>query len=91
MLALAIAVVYKLRPDDTKLIDKTLDQAVCSGQVRDITKEEIRDSDGVMGSLLSNILDLLSLFVSFDVTLRDFIKEKKLNSDFFDVEKELHF
>jgi hypothetical protein len=40
MLALAIALVYKYRPDDIEKIEDPLDQAVCSGETRDITAEE---------------------------------------------------
>lgn len=43
MLALAIALVYKYRPDDIKIIDHPLDQAVCSGEIRDITSDEIKN------------------------------------------------
>jgi len=43
MLALAIAIVYKYRPDDTEEIKQPLDQAVCSGEIREITKGEIRN------------------------------------------------
>src|SRR3989339_550498 len=43
MIALAVAVVYKHRPNDTEIIKQPLDQAVCSGEIRDITKEEIKD------------------------------------------------
>ena len=41
MLALAIVLVYKHRPDDTEMIKQPLDQAVCSGEIREITKDEI--------------------------------------------------
>lgn len=41
MIALAIALVYKLRPNDVKIIDIPLDQAVCSGQKRNISQTEI--------------------------------------------------
>jgi hypothetical protein len=43
MIALAIALVYKYRPGDIKIINQPLDQAVCSGEMREITKDEIRD------------------------------------------------
>jgi len=42
MLALAIALVYKYRPADIKIINQPLDQAVCSGEIRDVTKDEIK-------------------------------------------------
>lgn len=42
MIALAIALVYKYRPEDTKKIEQPLDQAVCSGEVRDITTDEAK-------------------------------------------------
>ena len=41
MIALAIALVHKYRPSDTEMITQPLDQAVCSGEVRDITVEEL--------------------------------------------------
>ena len=41
MIALAIASVAKYRPEDSKVVDIPLDQAVCSGEVRDITKDEL--------------------------------------------------
>jgi len=41
MIALAIALVYRYRPNDVKTIEEPLDQAVCLGKVRSITKEEI--------------------------------------------------
>lgn len=41
MIALAIAVVYKYRPKDTESIKHPVDQAVCSGIVRDATENEL--------------------------------------------------
>ncbi len=41
MLALAIAVVYTYRPTDTEIVKQPLDQAVCSHELRDITKDEV--------------------------------------------------
>ncbi len=41
MIALAIAVVYKYRPKDTESIKHPVDQAVCSGIVRDATQNEL--------------------------------------------------
>ena len=42
MIALAIASVFTYRPKDTSVITIPLDQAVCSGKVRDITNEELK-------------------------------------------------
>ena len=156
MIALAIALVYKFRPKDTKIIDIPLDQAVCSGQIRNITqaevenfKEEIKkdlsfiksyngssskwfqyqdsltkgsrlillalsklpickdsvlicidilkkldkkilrgvdDSDGTVGCLMENIVELLNMFVTDDSDLKDFIKEKLPKGEAFDWE-----
>lgn len=41
MIALAIALVYKYRPNDVTPIQKPLDQAVSLGEVRDITIDEV--------------------------------------------------
>ena len=41
MIALAIASVFKYRPEDAHILTMPLDQAVCSGEVREITKEEL--------------------------------------------------
>ena len=41
IIALAIAVVYKYRPKDTESIKHPIDQAVCSGVVRDETENEL--------------------------------------------------
>lgn len=146
MLALAVALVYKYRPNDTETVEQPLDQAVCSGDVRVITKEEINnakseiseamsyiksyngqsskwfqyqhdlargsrlillalskipvcessavicintlkrldkkvlrgvdDSDGTIGGLMCQVVEVLNLFVSFDKKLEDFVKTK---------------
>ena len=41
MIALAIATVSKYNPENFKLIMSSLDHTVCSGQIREITKEEL--------------------------------------------------
>ena len=41
MIALAIATVFKYRPEDTNIIQTPLDQAVCNCEVRNVTKEEL--------------------------------------------------
>lgn len=41
MIALAIASVVKYRPEDSEVIQIPLGQAMCSGEVRDITKDEL--------------------------------------------------
>jgi hypothetical protein len=59
MIALAIALVHKYRPDDTKIIDKPLGQAVCSGKIREITKDEIKE-------IKANVNKGLSLIKSYN-------------------------
>lgn len=156
MIALAVALVYKYRPNDTEAIMHPLDQAVCSGDIRDITKEEsdnvktdiskgmayiksyngpsskwfkyqddltkgarlillalskipvceesvlicinllkrldkkvlrgVDDSDGTVGELMKEIVEVLNLFVSFDKGLEDFIKAKLPKGEAFDWE-----
>lgn len=157
IIALAIALVYKYRPSDTEKIDTPLDQAVCSGEVRDITVAEIKnikaeitkgnsyiksyngpsskwfhyqdsltkgsriillalsslpvcekscliciellkkldkkllnggidDSDGTVGDLMIQIIEVLNLFVSFDKNLEDYIKNKLSRGEAFDWE-----
>lgn len=54
MVALAIAAVSKYRPDDV-IIDSPVDQAVCSGEVRDITKEELSSIKKEITSALAHI------------------------------------
>jgi hypothetical protein len=147
MIAVAIAGVYKYRSDQAKAIDYPLDQAVCSGVVREITIDEITevrigikqalrhiksydgpsriwfayqaklekgsrlmlyalsnipvckksadicidlierldeklatggidDSNGVVGELIDQIRELLSMFCEEDVTLKDYIVAK---------------
>lgn len=144
MIAVAIAGVFTYRSDDAKAIEQPLDQAVCSGEVREITKNEITevrmgisqalryirsydgpsrtwfayqaklekgsrlmlyalssipvckksadicidlierldeklatggidDSDGVVGELIDQIGELLSMFCEEDVTLKEYI------------------
>src|SRR3989338_5463615 len=160
MIALAIACVYKYRPEDAKVVEHPLDQAVCSGQVRDITKEElasikkeitsalrylksydgpsktwfayqdslikgkrlllytlsklpvckksadmcidliiridkkmantcIDDSDGTVGDLVSQILELLSLFKDIAPELKAYVIDKFPKKTNFEWEKEL--
>lgn len=43
VLALAIAVVHKYRPQDMAIIDHPLDQAVCSGNIGDISEQELSE------------------------------------------------
>jgi len=156
MIALAIALVYKYKPDDTKTIDHPLDQAVCSGYVRDITQEEldvakteikegiafvksysgpsskwfqyqdsltkgsrlillaiskipvcevsvmlcidtlkkvdkkilkgVDDSDGTVGEMMCQIVEVLNLFVSFDKSLKGFIRKRLPKGEAFDWE-----
>lgn len=156
MLALAIALVYKYRPEDTEIIEQPLDQAVCLGEVRDITKEElvgaktkiskamtfiksysgpsskwfqyqnslakgsrlvllalseipvckdsvilctntlkkldnkvlrgVDDSDGTVGELMCQIVEVLNLFVSFNSQLKDFITKKLPKGESFNWE-----
>ncbi len=158
MIALAIALVYKFRPNDTKIIDIPLDQAICSGQKRDITEEEVKnikfeikrglsfiksytgpsskwfyyqdslikgsrlilltlsklpvceksadicidllkkldkkllsggidDSDGTIGDLMVQIVEVLNLFVSLDKNIKDYIKNNLPKGEVFDWEK----
>ncbi|MDD5721012.1 MAG: SWIM zinc finger family protein [Candidatus Pacebacteria bacterium] len=145
MIALAIAAIFKYNPENFKLITSPLDRAVCSGQIRDITKEElvaikkelkhglsyikyydgpsskwftyqdtllkggrlmryalsklpiceesakicidflvkldkkvcngVDDSDGTVGELMTDIVEVLNLFVSNKPDLRNFISE----------------
>lgn len=145
MIALAISAIFKYTPENFKLTTSPLDHAVCSGQIRDITKEELEtikkelrnglshikyyngpsskwfayqdalskggrlirytlsklpvceisaklcidflikldkkvmhgvdDSDGTVGDLITDIVELLNLFVSIKPDLRDFIKK----------------
>ncbi len=156
MLSLAIALVYKYRPNDTKMIEQPLDQAVCSGDVRDITKEEsetakreistaltfiksysgpsskwfhyqnsltkgsrllllalsnipicegsvmlciqtlkkldrkvlrgVDDSDGTVGELMCEIVELLNMFVSSNAALKEYIAKKLPKGESFDWE-----
>lgn len=156
MLSLAIALVYKYRPNDTKMIEQPLDQAVCSGDVRNMTKEEsdtakkeistaltfiksyngpssrwfyyqdalakgsrlvllalsnipickdsvmlcihtlkkldkkvlrgVDDSDGTVGELMCEIVELLNMFVSSDTALKDYIAKKLPKGESFDWE-----
>ncbi len=156
MIALAIALVYKHRPNDTKVIEQPLDQAVCLGEVRNINKEELEktkseishamtfiksyngpsskwflyqdslitgsrlillalsripvceksaiicidtlkkldkkvlngidDSDGTIGELMCQIVEVLNLFVCFDNNLKGFIANKLPNGESFDWE-----
>jgi len=160
MIALAIASVFKYRPKDTDIIQIPLEQAVCSGEVRDITKEElvsikkeissalkciknyggssktwfayqdsllkgkrlliyalsnlpvceksadvcinliiklddklansgIDDSDGTVGDLVENIMELLSLFKDFNPDLKTYIVDNFPKETNFGWEKEL--
>jgi len=59
MVALAIACSYKYRPEDAKIVEHPLDQAVCSGQVRDISKEEL-------ASIKKEITSALRYLKSYD-------------------------
>ena len=157
MIALAIALVYKYRPNDVTPIQKPLDQAVSLGEVRDITIDEVvefkkgikeglkyiksygggsakwfqyqdsltkgsrlillalsnipvceksallcintlkriekkllqggvDDSDGQIGELMRQIIELLNMFVSLDSTLKKFIKAKLPKGEIFDWE-----
>jgi hypothetical protein len=156
MIALAIALVYKYRPHDTRPIEQPLDQAACSGEVRAITKDELAiakekiregmlfvksyngpsskwfqyqgsltrgsrlillalsnipvceasvllcietlkkldgkilkgvdDSDGTVGEMMCQIIEILNLFVSFDNALTDFIAKKLPKGESFDWE-----
>lgn len=43
MIALAIAVIYKYNPGGLKISNTPVDQAVCSGEIREITENEIKD------------------------------------------------
>lgn len=156
MIALAIALVYKYRPNDVGRIEHPLDQAVCSGEVRNITREEkenvkseiskamtfiksyngpsskwfqyqdsliigsrlillalakipvceesviicintlkrldkkvlsgVDDSDGTIGELMCQIVEVLNLFVSFDNNLKNFIIKKLPKGESFDWE-----
>lgn len=158
MLALAIALVYKYRPADVETINQPLDQAVCSGEIRDITKDEIKnikveiskgishiksyngpsskwfqyqdglnkgsrlillalsqlpvceksvticidllkrldkkllnggidDSDGTVGNLMSQIVEVLNMFADSDNKFREYIKVKLPKGEVFDWEK----
>jgi len=160
MIALAIATVLKYDPKDKKIERGSFDYALCSGDVRDVTKEElsgirkeirsalkyvksysgpsrewfayqdsllkgrrlalyslsklpvckssvdfciylikklddklvnsgIDDSDGTVGGLIEQIMELLSLFVSFDNSLKKYTIEKFPKKTNFDWEKEL--
>lgn len=157
MLALAIALVYKYRPSDVEAIKQPLDQAVCSEEIRDITKDEIinikaeiskgvsliksydgpsskwfqyqdslikgsrlvllalsklpvceklsmicidvlkrldkrllnggiDDSDGTVGDLMSQIVEVLNMFADSDNKLREYIKVKLPKGEVFDWE-----
>lgn len=55
MLALAIAVVHKYRPQDMIVIDHSLNQAVCSGKISEITKDEIIEVEKQIKTGLSYI------------------------------------
>ncbi len=157
MIALAIALVYKYRPNDLEMIKQPLDQIVCSGDIRDITKDEIveikkgisigvsliksytgpsskwfhyqdslikgsrlislalsrlpvckksvdicintlkkldkklltggvDDSDGTIGDLMFQIVEVLNLFVSFKNDLKEYIKDTLPKGEVFDWE-----
>lgn len=157
MLALAIALVYKYRPEDTKQIQQPLDQAVCLGDIRSITQDEVDavkkgiteglrcikshgggsagwsqyqdslikgsrlillvlsnipvckdsvmicidvlkrldkkvlngvdDSDGTVGELMCQIVEVLNLHVSFDSSLKEFVIQKLPKGESFDWER----
>ena len=160
IIALAIASVVKYRPEDSEIIQIPLEQAVCSGEVRDITKDElgiikkeirsalthiksyngpsktwfayqnsllkgkrlalytlsnlpvckisaevcinliikidtklatsgIDDSDGTIGDLLEQIMELLSMFKDDDPNLKTYIINKFPKETNFGWEKEL--
>ena len=55
MVALAIALVYKYRPSDIKIIEQPFDQAVCSFEVRNITKEEIKNAKSEISKAMTFI------------------------------------
>ena len=42
MIAVAITAVYTYRPEDTELINHPLDHAVCSSEVRELSKDELK-------------------------------------------------
>ncbi len=157
MLALAIALVYKYKPDDVEIIKQPLDQAVCSGVIRDITKDEIKnikaeisksfsfiksyngpsskwfqyqdslirgsrlillalsklpvcekssiicinllkrldkkllnggidDSDGTVGDLMIQIVEVLNMFADSNQKIKEYIKEKLPKGEVFDWE-----
>ncbi len=156
MIALAIALVYKYRPNEVEIIKHPLDQPVCSGEVRNITKEELEyfkleskhamtfiksyngpsskwfqyqdsltkgsrlillalaklpvckdsvllcidilkkldkkilrgvdDSDGTVGGLMEDIVEVLNMFVRDEPELEDYIKEKLPKGEAFDWE-----
>jgi len=157
MLALAIALVYEYRPNETNIIQQPLDQAVCLGEVRDITDDELKiakqeiaegmkyiksygggsaqwfryqdslikgsrlillalsnipiceksvmvcinvlkrldkkvlkgvdDSDGTVGEMMCQIVEILNLYVSFDNSLKEFIERKLPKGESFDWER----
>ena len=157
MLALAIALVYKYRPEDTKQIEQPLDQAVCLGEIRNITPDElvavkkgiregmhyiksysggsarwfqyqdslvkgsrlillalsnipvckdsvmicinvlkrldkkvlkgVDDSDGTVGELMCQIIEVLNLHVSFDGSLKEYVIQKLPKGESFDWEQ----
>lgn len=162
MLALAIALVYRYRPNDIKIINQPLDVAICSGEIREITKDEIKnikadiskgvsliksyngpsskwfqyqdslikgsrlvllalsqlpvceksamiciellkridkkllnggidDSDGTVGDLMCQIVEVLNLFVNLDKSLKKYIKLNLPRGEVFDWEKEFKF
>ncbi len=160
MIALAIASIFKYRPEDATVIQTPLEQAVCNGEVREITKDElvvikkeissalkfiknyggssktwfayqdsllkgkrlvlyalsnlpvceksadvcisliiklddklansgIDDSDGTVGDLVENIMELLSMFVVDNLKLKAYIINKFPKQTNFGWEKEL--
>ena len=55
MIALAIAAIFKYRPEDTEIVDAPLDQASCSTEVREINKEELATIKSGIRSALTHI------------------------------------
>lgn len=156
MIALAIKVVHEYRPSDSTALAQLLDQAVCSGEMREATATELKaikaditkaliyikgyngpsskwfqyqdslqkgsrlvllalsklpvckdsvlvcintlkrldkkvlgpvdDSDGTIGNMMVDIVELLNMFVESDPTLKDFIKTKLPKGESFDWE-----
>ena len=53
MIALAINLVYRYNPNDTERIMQPLDQAVCSGEIRDISRAELEQvKEGIKQALI---------------------------------------